>query len=81
MRIINATTTGSNNSTPTFNLAGRDAYYQAFGVGEWYGKDIAAIAASKDHDTYVIGWAAGYIRGARPDIEEQITRFIEEDTI
>lgn len=81
MRIINATMTGSNNSTPTFNLAGRDAYYRAFGVGEWYGKDIAVVAASKDHDTYVIGWAAGYIRGARPDIEEQIGRFIEEDRI
>lgn len=81
MRIINTTMTGSNNSTPTFNLAGRDAYYRAFGVGEWYGKDIAVVAASKDHDTYVIGWAAGYIRGARPDIEEQIGRSIEEDRI
>ena len=79
MRIINATTTGSNNST--LNLAGRDAYYQAFGVGEWYGKDIAVVAASKDHDTYVIGWAAGYIRGTRADIEEQVDRFIKEDGI
>lgn len=76
MRIINVTT-NQDEKSPAFNLAGHDAYYRTFGIGEWYGKTIANVAESRDGKTIVIGWAPGYIRGARTDIEEQITRWMQ----
>ena len=48
----------------TFYLAGNDAYYEAFGVGRWYGKEIATVAVSRDGWTVVVGWNPGYVRGA-----------------
>ena len=48
----------------TFNLAGKDAYYESFGVGRWYGKEIATVAVSCDGWTVVVGWNPGYVRGA-----------------
>lgn len=57
----------------TFNLAGRRAYFEAFAVGKWYGREIATIAVSEDLWTVVIGWTPGYVRGAM--FEEELAMF------
>lgn len=56
-----------------FNFAGCRAYFEAFAVGRWYGKEMATVAVSEDRWTVVIGWTPSYIRGAM--FEEELAMF------
>ncbi|NEG56110.1 hypothetical protein [Bifidobacterium platyrrhinorum] len=76
-RTINARLDG-NGDTPAFRFAGRDAYYKTFGFGDWYGQPVATVASDPDGSIVVIGWSAGYIRGAKRAVEEQIEAYIRE---
>jgi len=73
-RIINFTKTGSDDN-PTYRFAGKDAWVKSFGFGKWYGRSVATVALSSDEKIAVIGWEAGYTRGAMPSVEKEIDDF------
>ncbi|PLS29943.1 hypothetical protein Uis1B_2211 [Bifidobacterium margollesii] len=75
MRIINCHLDEDGNN-PAMNLAGRDAYRETIGFGEWHGHPVAVIAEGRGR--IIVGWAPGYVRGAKPFHEEKVEEYIDE---
>ena len=77
VQIIEFCKVGSDDNS-TYRFAGRKAWFKNF--GEWYEHSAATVGISVNQKVVVIGWENGFVKGAKPWVEQEIWEHIKKFT-